>query len=99
MFSSVLLPDPLGPMMASLSPIASSNEMPRRTTNGSVGVGYCLVTLETTKPARAAPEVGATSEGLIDVSAVTFMPEPYSRAGRKGHSKTLPAYWQPYGLP
>src|SRR5436190_8672617 len=47
MYSSVLLPDPEGPMMAAESPRLSARLTPERIARGPRGVAYSLLILET----------------------------------------------------
>src|SRR4051794_19149829 len=51
--NSVLLPEPLGPKMATFSPRRSDSDTPERIRNGSAGAGYSFATLSTTNSAGA----------------------------------------------
>src|SRR6478736_4406119 len=83
--SNVLLPEPLGPRMATFSPRPSNNDTPERTRSGSAGVGYSFATFSTTSSAGADSFV---------ISAITSGAGQFAKL-RRHFVRNWNGYWLP----
>src|SRR4051794_6730372 len=88
--NSVLLPEPLGPRMATFSPRRSDNDTPERIRSGSAGVEYSFATFSTTSSAAAVS---------FAISAITSGAGQFAKLRRNyfrnWNRNRRPAVWNP----
>src|SRR4051812_35559912 len=83
--NSVLLPEPLGPRMATFSPLRSDSDTPERIRSGSAGVGYSFTRFSTTSSAAA---------DSVAISAITSVAGQFAKL-RRHFIRDRDRHWRP----